>query len=170
MYPCSYCCMRALYVITKKAFNPRTDGGLGHLSTDGEGRIAAPRRSKKRRKLETSGKRNWIRADDLYNFYRGHFNKGQVKNDVTGEKKSKWRYLRTSEFFSNNFWTNWARAKLRAPSRSSRYASKYVYNDLIRSRSSVDLRSRDLYVNSRSKWNHLILIDELNTMRPCTVL
>ena len=28
-----------------------------------------PRRSRKRSKLETSGKRHWIRTDKLYNFY-----------------------------------------------------------------------------------------------------
>ena len=28
-----------------------------------------PRRSRKRRKLETSGRRHWIRTDKLYNFY-----------------------------------------------------------------------------------------------------
>ena len=49
--------------------NPRTDGGPGHLSTDGGGRITAPRRSRKRSKLETCSKRHWIRTDELYNFY-----------------------------------------------------------------------------------------------------
>ena len=50
-----------------------------------------------------------------------------------GSTKSKWRLLRAREFLANNFWTKWARAKLTAPSRSSRwYASEYVYHDLIR--------------------------------------
>ena len=55
--------------ISRDGLNPRTDGGPGHISTDGGGRITAPRRSRKRSKLETSGKRHWIRTDELYNVY-----------------------------------------------------------------------------------------------------
>ena len=130
--------------------NPRTDGGLGHLTTDG-GRITAPPPRCKRSKLETSGKRHWIRADKLCCFYWAHL-LGQVKMTSRGSKKSKWRLLRTRKLFANNLWTNRARAKLTAPSGSSRwYASKYTYHDLIRSKSRGDLRSRDLNVTSRSK-------------------
>ena len=96
---------------------------------------------------------------------------GQIKMTSEGSKKSKWRHSRTREVFTNNFWDNRARAKPTAPLRSSRwYASECVYHDLIRSMSLVDLRSRDLYVTSRSKCNHSMCVDELNTMRPCTVL
>ena len=44
---------------------------------------------------------------------------GQVKMTSQGSTNSKWRHLRTREFFfANNLWTNWARAKLPAPSKS----------------------------------------------------
>ena len=52
-------------------------------------------------------------------------------------------------------------------------ASEYVYDDLIRSSSLVDLRSRDINATSRSKCMyvyHSMRLDELNTMRPCKVL
>ena len=56
------------------------------------------------------------------------------------------------KFSANKFWTNWARAKLTAPlSPLVKCASEYVYHDLTRSSSSVDLRSRDLYVTSGSE-------------------
>ena len=42
--------------IRQLSFDPRTDGGLGHLSTDG-GRITATPKYRKRSNLETSGKR-----------------------------------------------------------------------------------------------------------------
>ena len=55
---------------TRNILNPRTDGGPGHLSTDGGGADnCPPRRSRKRSKLETRGKRHWIRTDKIYNFY-----------------------------------------------------------------------------------------------------
>ena len=52
------------------------------------GRITAPRRYKTRNKVETSGKRHWIQADENYIFLLRSF-LDQVKNDVTGVKKVK---------------------------------------------------------------------------------
>ena len=54
--------------------NPHTDGVWATLvPTWGGALIIAPRRSRKQRKLETSGKRHWIRTDEFYNFCWGHF-------------------------------------------------------------------------------------------------
>ena len=74
--------------IMRMNVNPRTDGGPGRLSTDGEGRIIAPRISKKRSKIETCGKRHWIRTDKFYIFLLGSF-LVQIKNDTTAVKKVK---------------------------------------------------------------------------------
>ena len=53
-------------------FSIRTEGGLDHLRTDVGGDIRLPVRSRKRSKLEISGTRHWIRADEIYNFNTGH--------------------------------------------------------------------------------------------------
>ena len=77
---------------------------------------------------------------------------GQGKMTSQGSKSQNGGTSEQGSLFFNNFWTNWARAKPASPSGSSRwYTSEYVYHDLIRSRSSGDLRSRDLYMTLRSK-------------------
>ena len=53
--------------------NPRTDGGLGQLCTDGGGGYLPTVRYQIRNKLETSSKRHWIQADKTYKSYEGHF-------------------------------------------------------------------------------------------------
>ena len=47
--------------------NPRTAGGLSHLRTVGGGRMTAPpQRTRKLRKVATSGKRRWIGRGKFY--------------------------------------------------------------------------------------------------------
>ena len=71
----------------------------------------------------------------------------QVKNDVTGIKSSNGGTWGQGSFV-NNVWTDQARAKITEPSRSSYwYASEYEYDGLIRSKSKIDLSSRDLKLN-----------------------
>ena len=77
----------------------------------------------------------------LFRSFLDHFKRWSHR----GKKNSKCRHLRTRGIVPNNFWTNWASAKLIAPSKSPCwYASKYVYHDLIRPKSRDDLSSRDL--------------------------
>ena len=53
----------------KQGLVPRNDGVWTNFVPTGGGADNRPRRSRKRRKLETSGKRHRIRADEIYNFY-----------------------------------------------------------------------------------------------------
>ena len=79
--------------------NPRTDGGPGHLSTDGEGGADnRPRRSRKRSKLEASGKRHLGTDGQALQLLLRSF-LGQVKNDVTGVKKVKMAALENKGVF-----------------------------------------------------------------------
>ena len=65
--------------------NRRTAGGLSHLRTAG-GRIPAPQRTRKLRKIATSGKRRSIGRDKFYQKYFDNFF-DQVKFEVTGGQK-----------------------------------------------------------------------------------
>ena len=128
----------------KDTVNPRTDGGLGHLSTDGGG---ADNRPQGDLKNEASYRQavngiGYGRASSTI-FTQVVFRSGQKWRPRGKKQKMKMAALESKGVFANNFWTNWVRAKLSAPSRSSRwYASKYVYHDLIRLRLRGDLRSR----------------------------
>ena len=57
------------------SINPRTAGGLSHLRTAGGGGAddRPPQRTRKLRKIATSGKLRWIGRDKFYKKYLDHF-------------------------------------------------------------------------------------------------
>ena len=75
-------------------FNPRTDGGLGQLRTDGGGWITAPRRSQKLSNVAIIGKRYSKAWEKVYRKYLRHFFT-KVHNDVTrGHQRSNFTVVR----------------------------------------------------------------------------
>ena len=143
MYLCSnYPTLKDILSYLKTSFKSRyigsnscTDGVWANLVPTGGGPMT-PRRSRKWSKLETSDKRHWTWADEIYNLCTGNLVRPKMMSHVS--KWSKWRHLKTMAFFANIFWINQARAQLTAPLRSSRWcASKYAYHDFIRSRSQL---------------------------------
>ena len=80
------CCKIGMYAHSR-CFNPRTAGSEPPSHGRGGGRMTAlPQRTRKLRKIATSGKRRWIGRDKFYKKYLDNFLSGQIWGHM-GSKK-----------------------------------------------------------------------------------
>ena len=108
-------CLEATYmvytdIVTFLSFNP-PHGHLSHWATfarPGGGRMTAPQRTRKLRKIATSGKRRWIGRGKLYNKYLNHFWSGQIWGH-RGPKRVKFSQNRTIFAENRNYLNNYTR-------------------------------------------------------------
>ena len=78
-------------------FNPRTAGGLSHLRTAGADE--RPQRTRKLRKIATSGKRRWIGRGKFYKKYIDDF---LIRSNLRSQGVKKIKFSQNWAIFTEN--------------------------------------------------------------------